>query len=171
MKKLLTVFFLFVLVINIPAQDFKNGNISLFLDGEKIEVPVRTVRLQKGDENRIIADGKIGNGNNWESVSLQFSFNYLKPQKIIAKNVALYITKKVKRIHFFVRGNNGVYSNAEKHYNITKVKINFEITKLKYEKGEIIFTGNFSGTFSAKGRYAATSGNVKIKHGKFEIIF
>lgn len=174
MKKIIFLFTLFGFVSILSAQNSGNGKISMLFDGKKIYVPLRTVVLQKGDDILIIAKGENRSGNNWTSVMLQFSINNLKSQKVTANNIVMKIMHKttgLQQIRFFVRGNSGGYSNIGKQLKFTNVKTNCEITRMEYKNGRMSITGKFSGAFSVKTNIDATSGKVKIKNGKFEIIF
>jgi len=174
MKKMLNLFFLFGLLLNLSAQNAENGKISLEFDGIKMKVLVNYVRLQKGDGIIITASGESYGKNKSLKIMLQFSVNQLKPQNAEANSFMLniaYKTPGMNQLHFSSRGNSGRYSNIGKQFTFTKVKTNCSVTKVQYQNGKIKITGKFNGIFSAETGIKATSGNAKIRNGKFEINF
>ncbi len=183
MKKLfLLVLFLAPVLF---SQQNNNGNISLVYNGEKIDLPINSITIQK--ENRIILSIKAEqkDENIQERVALDLGLKELssEPDAETLEGIKIEIstrdntTDSGKELSFRF-GNEkenygasfyGVSNRGKKSsWKINSVSMKINITDVKYINGVLHLTGEFSGTF--KSSDAPEGLTAEIKNCSFEII-
>ncbi len=176
--------FVLFLVPFLCAQQSNKGYISLVYNGEKIELPVNTINIQK--ENGIILSiwAERNDSSAQQAVSLQLALNDLSsgPDAEKMEGTKIKITTKDRSAdsgkEFYIwfsedkdksEARYGILNKGKKQsWGITSVSLEIDITDVKYNEGTLHISGECKGTFKSKD---APEGQIaQIKDGKFEII-
>lgn len=166
------------------AQQSNKGYISLVYNGEKIELPINTINIQK--ENGILLSIKAeqNDSSTQQAVSLQLALNNLTsgPDAEKLEGTKININTKDKLAdsgkEFYVwfgeekdksEARYGILDKGKKQsWGITSVSLEIDITDVKYIEGALHISGECKGKFKSKD---APEGQIaQIKDGKFEII-
>ena len=184
---------LLLFVISTSAQNVKKGRISLTFNGEKIDLPISTVTMEKGKKILISTRAENNNEDIQQLVALNLTLDKLSLDNgdpLTADNFRLEIRTNKK-----VKYHNGTTSNSGKNFLISFSDKNMALQFSLFEGGEkltwvnlrsiamrlnitrIVFENNtfkISGEFYAllKSGFKSFSGEeiAKVNAGKFEII-
>ncbi|NOX18713.1 MAG: hypothetical protein GXO87_10600 [Chlorobi bacterium] len=189
MKRLLIACLLFA--VSATAQNNK-GRISLTFNGEKIDLPISTIMMQKNKLVRISVRAEkndeeiqqlialdltldklsLENGDPMRSQGFKLKVSSRKNQKKGGRNVSsdksflISLVDKDEALRF------SLSEGGEKltWTNLRSVKIKMNITKIVFQNSSIKISGEFSASLqsgfdSFKGKEVA-----KIENGRFEIV-
>ncbi len=188
MKKVLLL--LLFIVPFIYAQQNSKGTISLMFNGEKIDLPVRTVILRKEDHIILSIRAEHNDSNIQQMVSLEVGLNELSsgPNAETLEGTRIDIntrnaaTNSGKSLSIWFNNNKpangksqseaahyGVFNKGERvSWEINSISMKLAVTSVKYVNGSLHIEGEFQGIF--KSTLAPKGQVAEIKDGKFEVI-
>ncbi len=181
MKKLIILVFLTACILH--AQDKNKGNISLNFNGEKMNLPINSVTIRK--ENHIIVSAKASYKDSVKYQDVEFTIGLKElssednPElldgtsfNIAVKNIDESSGKDLS-INFSSNNKEAAYFRNYKHgeqitWEVNSVSMRIKVSDIVFIAGNLIITGEFSGTF--RSTLAKDKEISEIKDGKFKII-
>ena len=178
---------LFVLILLVTsflcAQEINKGRISLVFNGEKINLPISSVMIRK--ENHIIVSIRAESNDSTEQKEIAFDLglNELtsKHDAGILEGTRFNITSRdnAKSTGSDLSINFGnlnkeaayyrVFNKGEQiSWEVNSVSMRIKVSNIVYANGDLIMTGEFSGTF--RSTLAKDKEISEIKDGKFKIV-
>lgn len=189
MKKIIVLIFLIVPCFF--AQQSSNGNISLFYNKEKIDLPINSVLLQKENGIALSIKAEKQDSNTQQFISFEFGLKELsaEPDVEVLEDTKINIitrdnkTDSGKELSMsfkddelidskneFEKMHYGIYNKGERiSWGITSVSLKIDITSVSYEDGRLHISGKFNGTF--KSNAAPVDQIAELENGEFEVIF
>ncbi len=182
MKKL----FLLVLFLTptLFSQQSSNGNITLVYNGEKIDLPINSITIQKEKGILLSIEAERKDAKFQQRITLEIGLKELSslPAAETLAGTRVEISTrdnttdsgKELSFRFSEEENNqpafyGVSNGGNKSiWKINSVSMKLDITDVKYVDGVLHLTGEYSGTF--KSSEAPEGEFAEIRDGRFEII-
>lgn len=176
--------FVLLLVPFLCAQQNNKGYISLVYNGEKIDLPINTINIQKDNGILLSIKAERNDSSTQQTVFLELALNDLssKPDAEKLEGTRIKITTRDKLADsgkdFYVwfsddkdksEAHYGILNKGkEQSWGITSVSLEINIIDVKYTQGELHISGAYKGTFKSKD--APERQIAEIKDGNFEII-
>jgi len=187
MKKILLV--LWFIVPFLSAQTDSKGTISCVFNGEKINLPISKVSIQKDKSILLSIKAKQQDSIVQQMVTLRLGLKELSYESDVeilddtrielstrdnknnsGKELSFWFAdksgknrKKSEVAHY------GVYNKGEKiSWEINSISMKIDITDIQYKDGALHINGEFNSVF--KSKWAPEGQEAEIKDGKFEII-
>jgi hypothetical protein len=175
---------LFLVPFLFPQQS-NNGNISLVYNGEKINLPINTITIQKGNEILLSIKAVKNDSVIQQMVVLELGLKELssEPDAETLRGTKIEIstrdniTGSGKELSFRFgdekdKSDTAYYSVLNKgkksSWRINSVSMKINITDVKYTGGVLHLTGECTGTF--KSTEAPEGQTAEIKDCRFEIV-
>lgn len=181
MKKVCLLVLLSVTVLF--AQQNNKGNISLVFNGEKIDLPINTVSINKLNNITLSISAVQKDLQMHKKVALKLKLKELSanPDAEILEGTKIEIATidttnsgNILSVQFGSETDSGfahyivLNRGNESVWEINSVSLRIKITDVKYINGVLHLTGEYSGLFKSKD--APEGQSAEIKDGKFEII-
>ncbi len=167
----------------IYAQENGKGRISLIFNGEKIELPIKSVTVRK--ENNIIVSVRadyqdrtkrqnveldiglkeLAAGHNAETLEgTRFNISTRNIHESTGKDLSINFGSSNKEAAYYRNFKKGEQISWE----VNSVSMRLNVSQIVFTGGDLIISGEFSGTF--KSTLAQDREISEIKDGKFKII-
>ncbi len=180
MKKLLVIILLAAAVIY--AQENSKGNVSLIFNGEKIDLPINSVSVTKGNHIIVRITADYQDSTKKQDVQIDIGLKELSqnnPELLegtsfnISTQNSIESTGKDLSINFGESSKEAAYYKSYKKgeqiiWEVNSVSMRVNVTQIDFTNGNLILNGEFSGTF--RSTLAKDKEISEIKNGKFKII-
>jgi hypothetical protein len=171
------------------AQHSTNGNISMVFNGEKIDLPISTISIHKGNGILLSIEAEKQDSIIQQMVTLELGLKELSSESNVEvlEDTKIEIsmrdkkTNSGKELSFWFNSPSGndkrkpevayysVYKKGERmSWEINSISMKINIEDIQYKNGALYINGEFDGTF--KSTLSSEGQAAEIKDCKFEII-
>ncbi|MBL1215277.1 MAG: hypothetical protein HND52_18065 [Ignavibacteriae bacterium] len=181
MKQLILV--ILILAISISAQENNKGRVSLTFGGEKIDLPINTVTLQKEKTILLTARAELNSENIQQLINIKLSLKDLSTNDRVIDNSNLFLfefrTRRSKQslgnvLLLSLDMNNDKsdvqYSERGIQWEMASFHLDMDITEISFLENKLRIKGKFNIESWSKESEEPLKPVVQIKDGKFEII-
>lgn len=181
--------FIILLSFSLLAQENRKGNISLTFNGEKIDLPIKTVLMNKEEKIQVSVRAEKNNEEIQQIIALDITFDQLLTTEAQSEDyfkLEVRTTKKVKLKKGINKSGKELFVALAKEKQVCRFelyhgfeRVNWEtqsfqitmnITKINFINNHINIIGEFSVILRSGLDGFYTKEVVKIEDGRFEII-